>query len=191
VIGVLDPPTAYDRIRAGTAEARRDGTGDGERLVVQDAARALMVTYDPWAGVVTLSPAAAANLVLAAPDGDIALNAGKRLRLRGDAGTDLATRRLTVSARRTIAVLGEAMVDAEALTATVRRLRQVGERVEVIATHIVERAATVCRRATSLYRQDAKRLRLSAEDSVAVRGNRIDVHAKGDARVDGDRIRLG
>jgi hypothetical protein len=191
VIGTLDPPPTPGVVCAGTASARVADADGRERLVLSDPARALTISYDARNGALWVSPSTSANLILAAPDGDVELRAGKRLRLRGAAGTDLATRRLTVSAGRTVAALGEAMVDADALTATLRRVRQISERVEVTATRIVERAGTVLRRATGLYRQDATRLRLSGEDSCHLRGGRVDVRAAGDARVDGEKIRLG
>ncbi len=192
VIGVLDQgPGAERRIAVGSAVAEACADDDGDRLELRDDARRLCVTYDPVAGTLTLSPAATASLRLAAPEGDIALAAGQRLRLRAGKATELETARLTVSARRALLTLAQVSVYAESVNATVRRLRQTAERIEVTAGRILERAGSVYRRATRLYRQRAGRLHLSAAESADLRGERVELRARRDVKLDGEKIRLG
>jgi hypothetical protein len=187
VIGVLDHAGADAGARAGGPEAEEDGG----RLVLRDPDRGLMVAYDPATGELVLSPGAVANLALAAPDGDIALRAGRNLRFEGTASAHLETDRLTLRARSALFAATAAIVRADALTATIRRVRQASSRLEVSAGRIVERAGSVFRRASGLYRQDVGRMRVTVAETCDLGADKLDLRAKGEAKLDGEQIRLG
>ncbi len=186
VIGVLDHAGAEAGARAAAGPEE-----EGGRLVLRDPDRGLVVAYDPATGELVLSPGAVANLALAAPDGDIALRAGRNLRFESTASAHLETDRLTLRARSALFAVTAAIVRADALTATIRRVRQASSRLEVSAGRIVERAGSVFRRASGLYRQDAGRMRVVVDETCDLGADKLDLRAKGEAKLDGEQIRLG
>ena len=191
----------------------------GERIGVYGEGGELLFEYDAASGRARLR-VPRGGLEIAGDAGDVAITTGGRLRLaahdlqvetragagltvldpQGRAvsglrlthrGAHLFGRTLEVLAGRAKLLLGELVYRGRRAEATLERLQTVAERVESTAKTVVARADDVYRTVRGLTQLRSGRLRTEVEDTAHLRAARVDVRARGDVAIDGERIHLG
>ncbi|MFW5836901.1 MAG: DUF3540 domain-containing protein [Desulfovibrionaceae bacterium] len=126
---------------------------------------------------------------LNAPLGGLSLRA-RDLDMHGVREARLAGRELTLTAALGRMRFLRLDLLAESLDAGVRRVKAVGERLHLAASHLVSRLGRVVR-STGFELHRAGRLRTEVEKSYAVKAGRASILAKDDVTVDADKINLG
>ncbi|MBL8604167.1 MAG: DUF3540 domain-containing protein [Myxococcales bacterium] len=122
--------------------------------------------------------------VIVAPEGDLELRAPQgKVKIVAAEGVELSTPRLH-------AEVGEAKVEGRTLTASFDRVRQVVGVIETQAERVLERAKNVYREVEELSQTRAGRLRLVAEKTVHMLGQRTLIKAKEDVKIKGDKVYL-
>lgn len=79
---------------------------------------------------------------------------------------------------------------AESLHAGVRRIKAAGERIQLLAAHMVSRVGRVIR-STGFELHRAERLRTEVEKSCVIKAGRASILARDDVTVDADKINIG
>ena len=122
--------------------------------------------------------------VLGAPDGDLELRAPRgKVRVVAAEGIELST----PSVR---AKVGEARVEGKTLELSFERIKTAAAVVETVAGRILERARDAYRETEGLSQTRAGRLRLVAEKTVSMLGQRAVVKAREDVKVKGEKVYL-
>lgn len=122
--------------------------------------------------------------VIVAPEGDLELRAPHgKVKIVAAGGVEVDTPSL--SAR-----VGEARVEGRTLSTTFDRVRSVVGVLETRAGRVLERAKSVYREVEGLSQTRAGRLRLVAETTASLLGQRTVVKAKEDVKVKGDKVYL-
>jgi hypothetical protein len=122
--------------------------------------------------------------VIEAPDGDLELRAPRgKVRIVAAEGFELETP--SVSAK-----VGEARIEGRSLSTTFERVKSFAGVLETRADRILERARNVYREVEELSQTRAGRLRLVAEKTVSLLGQRAVVKAKEDVKIKGDKVYL-
>lgn len=187
----LDPPHDDEPAPpSGRRIASKDGSSaeireaDGRELIrISDSAGHLLFEYAPATGRAVLS-VPVGNLVLAAPRGDVEIEAGGSVRMVGK-------RDLTFSGERGSFAFGETTLSTLKLSATIESARAVFGRAETIATQIVQRAKRVFRRVEDVDELTAGRSRSIIAGTYSLKSERAVLHADDDVKIDGKRIHLG
>lgn len=169
---VAEPVTRLVARSGVSAELR--GAAGGEALRVLDAAGNLLFEHRPAEGVTVIS-VPQGDLELRAPAGSVRVVAGKRVEVRA-AEAELKAAEVRLTARQ--------------LVATVDRVREVVGVLELRAERVVERAKNVYRDVEELAQTRAGRLKLIAERTVHVLGQRALVRAREDVKIKGEKVHL-
>ena len=220
VVGLLsipDTPPAAAGVRLPDG-ASADAVDD-RRLRVRDGAGALLFEYDAASGRATLH-VPPGGLEIAGGKGDVALTTDGELRLaaqsvrvdgvvgvrlgvgaglgRVASGLNLSHRgahlfgaSLEVLAGRARVLLRELVYQGARVDATVDLLKLAAERLESAAGTVIHRARNVYRTVQELCQLRTGRQRTVVEEAAHLQAGRIDLRARGDVSVDGDRIHLG
>ena len=216
IIGVLNPRTAPDS--AGPEVATRGGASarvvekDGEdRIEVCDSDGRTVFEYCPESGAGILS-VPDGDLKLHAPNGNIDLLSGRGIRCQGETvalagiGRDAAisasldlgrgvaalqSGEIKVTAGRADVLVRESTYRGELLTVTVKRAKQVFEKLETVAIRILERATDVYRNVENLQQVKAGRMRVLVKAACHIKGGRTSIRADDDVKIGGRRIHLG
>ena len=77
------------------------------------------------------------------------------------------------------------------LTVTVQQAKQVFEKLETVATRILERATDVYRQVENLQQLKAGRMRVLIKGTCHIKGGRTSIRADDDVKIGGRRIHLG
>ncbi len=191
IIGILESRPAPRRVtsREG-ASARLVETDGGERIEVRDAEDRLIFDYRPDAGRAVLSMPAG-DLALSAPNGNIDLVSGKAIRARAGEAVALEGPKLRVAGERGEFLIGEATYRGRRLSATVETAKVVLDRLETVASRLVERAKNVYRHVENLNQIKAGRMRSLVQGAHHQKAGRMSIKADDDVKVDGRRIHLG
>lgn len=206
---------ASDGARAELSSAT-SGLEGGESLAVRDPAGRLLFEYHPGEGRSVIH-APERDLEFRA-EGRIDLLAGESVRVRGErqvelsagrgANTEgaeapasrvgLSTRGLeiegpTLEAKANVAkaAFGEAHLVARAISTVSERSRHLAGLMEVRVTRLLEKARDVYREAEGLSQTRAGRLKLLADKTLHVFGQRAAVEAKDEVKIDADKIHIG
>jgi hypothetical protein len=185
----LDSPTR--EVRLATGECARVRTGEaGEALEILSAQGELVFSYDP-ATRVTRLVVPRGDLQLFAVEGNIDLNAGGDIRVRGEGAVDIQGQRLRLGAPR-------AEITIDTLTYAGRRLRaNLGEaklaldKLRVVADTVRQRARDVYQEITDLAQTRAGRVRTLVEDTYQVKAQDLILDASRDTKIDGEQIYIG
>ncbi len=216
IIGVLSPGRMTET--AGRELATRGGASarvvekDGEdRIEVRDSDGQIVFEYCPESGAGILS-VPDGDLRLHAPNGNIDLLSGKGIRCQGETvalagiGRDAATSasldlgrgvaellsgEIKVTAGRADVLVRESTYRGELLTVTVKRAKQVFEKLETVATRILERATDVYTHVENLQQVKAGRMRTLVKGACHIKGGRTSIRADDDVKIGGRRIHLG
>ncbi|TAK33400.1 MAG: DUF3540 domain-containing protein [Myxococcaceae bacterium] len=122
--------------------------------------------------------------VIVAPEGDLELRAPRgKVKIVAAEGFELDTPTLH-------AKIGEARVEGRSLSATFERVKSAVGVIETRAERIIERAKNTYREVEELSQTRAGRLRLVAEKTVSLLGQRAVVKAKEDVKIKGDKVYL-
>jgi hypothetical protein len=159
--------------RSGVSAELR-GAGDREALRVLDAAGNLLFEHRPAEGVTVIS-VPQGDLELRAPAGSVRVVAGKRVEVRAQEAELKVT---------------EARITARQLVATIDRVREVVGVLETRAERIIERATNVYRDVEELAQTRAGRVKLIAERTVHVLGQRALIRAREDVKIKGEKVHL-
>ncbi len=160
--------------RTGVAASLSRAGVDAEILRVVDADGRLLFEHNTGTRVT----------VIVAPDGDLELRAPRgKVKIVAAEGFELETPSVRAS-------VGEARVDGRTLHATFDRLKTAAGVVETTAGRILERARNVYREVEELSQTRAGRLRLVAEKTVSLLGQRAVVKAREDVKIKGDKVYL-
>lgn len=177
-----DAPTALEEVAVGGVLTTAAGVSasvtrvavDAEVVRVVDAAGRLLFEHNTGTRVT----------VIAAPEGDLELRAPRgRVKIVAAEGFELEAP--SVRAR-----VGEARVEGRSLTATFDRLKTAAGVIETTAGRILERAKNSYREVEELSQTRAGRLRLVAEKTVSLLGQRAVMKAKEDVKIKGDKVYL-
>ena len=212
VIGVIHAAADHGERERARIEAKSGASAelvvvDGrEQLELRDSAACLLVRHDGETGRTTLICERGA-LAFSAPEGDIELSAGGEVRVKGDAGVQIASGRAAFSLRGALASLSSAALSVTAQRADlgVRDLAYAGERlrarlsdsklvldrVETIATQLTERCKEAIREVEGLSQLRAGRMRSLIKDGLFVRAGHASIEAEEDMKIDGQRVHLG
>ncbi len=155
-------------------QAELRGSGAGEALRVLDAAGNLLFEHRPAEGLTVIS-VPQGDLELRAPSGSVRVVAGKRVEVRA-AEADV---RVT-----------EARLTARQLVSTVDRVREVVGVLETRAERVIERAKNVYRDVEELAQTRAGRVKIIAERTVHVLGQRALLRAREDVKIKGEKVHL-
>ncbi len=167
--------TAVARLVARSGvRAELRGAGAGESLRVLDAAGNLLFEHRPGEGLTVIS-VPSGDLELRAPMGSVRVVAGKRVEVRA-AEADVKVTEARFSARQ--------------LVSTVDRVREVVGVLETRAERVIERAKNVYRDVEELSQTRAGRVKLIAERTVHVLGQRVLVRAADDVKIKGEKVHL-
>jgi hypothetical protein len=169
------------RARDGSGAALARSAAGAEVLRVSDARGRVLFEYHPEER----------RAVVYAPDGDLDLEAGGRLRLRAPAIELTAGDELRVGAARAEVTLDEGRLVARATAAVVKRATQTFETLETGVGRLVERAREAYRQADDLAETRAGRLRVVAEKTLHLLAERALIKAREDVKVKGDKIHVG
>ena len=183
----MDAMTAMDAVRRGvttpsgaTLEERRDRDGAPVvELFAPDGT--LVVQYRPRDGSCRIH----ARAVELRAEDDLRLHAGRRVRIEGAEGIELAAGDAAVSVEPDRVAVSAATVES-----TAQRLIQRAGEIETHARRLVERAAESFREVEGLAQTKAGRLRLVAEDTFRALGRRTFLKAREDMKLRGERIYL-
>jgi hypothetical protein len=177
-----EAPVAVDVVDAdrtlttttGVSATLTRGAVDAEVLRVVDAEGRLLFEHNTSTRVT----------VIVAPEGDLELRAPRgKVKIVAAEGFEL-------EAPSVHAKVGEARVEGRTLSATFDRLKTAAGVVETSAGRILERAKNVYREVEELSQTRAGRLRLVAEKTVSLLGQRAVVKAKEDVKIKGDKVYL-
>lgn len=159
---------------SGVSASLVRGTPEGEVLRVVDAEGRLLFEHRAGSRVTVIS----------APDGDLELRAPRgRVRIVAAEGFDLEAP--AVHAR-----VGEARVEGRTLAASFERVKTAAAVIETTAGRILERAKNAYREVEELSQTRAGRLRLVAEKTASLLGQRAVVKAREDVKIKGDKVYL-
>lgn len=196
--------------RKGASAALVEKDGE-ESIELRDAEDRLLFEYRPESGRCTLT-VPQGDLALQAPRGNIELLAGKEVRCSGRKiglsaagargteisalslepdGVNLSSGSLRVAADRGEVLISEGNYQGLRLTVTVEQAKQVFEKVETVATRIIERATDAYRQVENLSQLKAGRLRTLVKGACHIKGGRTAIRADEDVKIDGQRINLG
>jgi hypothetical protein len=176
----MSPPQETMVTAARGANARVAWRDGHELLEVRDADQRVLFELDTVTGKARVfSPSG--TLSLEAPEGDIELVAGGKVRARGEVveltgGKDGAASLL----------LGDKLARLSA-----KGLVLAAERIDSAAERILERARNVYRQVEDLHQLRAKRTRTLVEEGHVVRAGHASLEATEEVRIDGSRIDLG
>lgn len=180
----------------------------GEQIEVQSPTGQTVFTYDGRSGSITITNATG-DLKLLAPNGNIDLISGGRVRMQhqtpaGDqspgrvqslaldqTGLDLAVRRMRLSAARGEWAVGRGIYRGQQFDANVDRARMVYGRLETVARVLWERIDEGCRQVRDLYQIKAGRLRTLVQGALHMKSKRTDILAQEAVRIDAEKIHLG
>lgn len=158
----------------GVSASITRGAIDAEILRVVDADGRLLFEHNTSTRVT----------VIVAPEGDLELRAPRgRVRIVAAEGFELETP--SVHAK-----VGEARVEGRTLSTTFERMKTAAGVIETSAGRILERAKNAYREVEELSQTRAGRLRLVAEKTVSMLGQRAVVKAKEDVKIKGDKVYL-
>jgi len=135
-----------------------------------------------------------ANTVVGLTSGHLVLRAPASVRLEAtDAQGAVGVRASSVSVETTAATLraDDARVEATRVHTEASRVRTVAGVVEVDARRILERAQDFYQEARDQFQVKARRVRTVTEDAWTVLGQRLKLRARGDVKVEGEKIYLG
>ena len=220
VIGVLsahrDEAAAPELRLAGGARAVAE---DNTRLCLHAEDGRLLFEYDAASGHARLH-APAGGLEIAGGAGDLALTTDGDLRLAartvhvsgrvgvrlgvadslgrvasglrlGHRGAHLFGATLEVLAGQAKLMLREVLYRGARIDATLERMKLVGERVEASIETVITRARNVYQSVRELSQLRTGRLRTVAEEGAHLHAGKLDLRARADVSIDGERIHLG
>jgi hypothetical protein len=168
-----DVAGALTTLTGVSASITRAGA-DAEVLRVVDAEGRLLFEHNTGTRVT----------VIVAPEGDLELRAP-----RGKVKI-VAAEGFVLEAPSVHAKVGEARVEGRSLSATFERVKTAAAVIETSAGRILERAKNVYREVEELSQTRAGRLRLVAEKTVSLLGQRAVVKAREDVKIKGDKVYL-
>ena len=193
------------------ASARLVERNGAESLELRDAKNRLLFEYLPETGRCVLT-VPEGDLALHAPRGNIDLLAGKDVQCQGrridlsasgpggaarsslslePETVSLSSGSLALAADRAQVLISEGNYQGYRLNVTVEQVKQVFERVETVATRIIERATDAYRQVENLSQLKAGRLRTLVKGACEIQGGRTSIKAESDVKIDGERINLG
>lgn len=115
---------------------------------------------------------------------------GETLDMEGASQARLSSRELTLTAACGRMRFIRLDLLAESLHAGVRRIKAAGERIQILAAHMVSRVGRVIR-STGFELHRAERLRTEVEKSSVLKAGRASILARDDVTVDADKINIG
>lgn len=172
-------------VRASVCLEHRAAVGD-ELALARDA--------DGWFSVGTLRRAAPA------PDGDVALEAERRLVLRagesielvvGETSFTLDPEKLALTAARAELSVGDTLFTGETVVAVVERAKHVAGVLETEAQRVVTRAKETYADVEDVALLRAGRIRQLAKDALHLFAGRAVIRADEDVAIDAEKIHLG
>ncbi len=192
---------------------REDEAGGASVLTIEAADGTVIFEH---AGGKSRIAAPRGTLELRAEAGDLALSAAKRVRIEGDEGVEVASKknvRLDVGGdthlsltrrgaqliveelrarlgRAETEVAGDATLTADAVEVTADAVRTVARRVSVDADQLVEKLRESYRDVTELAQTRAGRVRMVAEETFRILGERTLFKARQDMKLKGKTIYL-
>lgn len=178
------------RARSVGTPSGAKATARGDKIEIRDPTGCVVVTYDAATGSATIA-APRGDLRLEAPCGKVVLSAAEDLELRSGAKATLQGCELEIEAERTRVRTSHFSLLAEAIdmVATVAGLRT--GRWELHAERSLERATDVFREVQSLIETRAGRIRTLVEGSMHCSSGSTSIVSKEDTFVDGRRVLLG
>lgn len=158
----------------GVSASITRGAVDAEILRVVDADGRLLFEHNTGTRVT----------VIVAPEGDLELRAPRgRVKIVAAQGFELETP--SVHAR-----VGEARVEGRTLSTTFDRMKTLVGVLETRAGRILERAKNTYREVEELSQTRAGRLRLVADKTASMLGQRAVIKAREDVKIKGDKVYL-
>lgn len=179
IVGVLERKPLTTRDGASARVAAVDGH---EQIEVLDARGRILFQYDAATGSGTMVMPEG-NLGLEAPAGDIALLAGRKVRILSPA--------LQIETCRGDFSVAEGTWTGRRLTSTLSHLRLHCGQVHAVFGNLVERVKNAYRQVAGLQQLTAGRVRNMIRGAWFVRSGRTNLKATDDVRIDGNRINLG
>jgi len=178
-VEVVEPPEPLMPMgalvtRTGVSASLTRNAVDAEILRVVDADGRLLFEHNTGTRVT----------VIVAPDGDLELRA-PRGKVKIVAGEGFVLETPSVQA-----AVGDARIEGRTLQSTFERVKTAAGVMETTAGRILERAKNVYREVEELSQTRAGRLRLVAEKTVSLLGQRAVVKAKEDVKIKGDKVYL-
>jgi Protein of unknown function (DUF3540) len=179
-------------VRTADGASARVAVVEGrEQLELRDREGRLLFAYDAESGRGVLS-IPVGDLELEAPNGDVVLRAGRRVRLQGGRELELRAGRLAVSAGEAELRLGETRFVGERFDGVLRRAKLSAEKLETVAGRLLERAVNVYRQVQRLHQLKAGRVRTLVEGSYHVKsGDGVFIKSDEIAQIDGKQVHLG
>lgn len=224
IIGLLDQ-SLTDTVHPQKITVK-DGTSaciekddNGQTLCVYSNTNKLIFRYDPRTGQASIvSPGQ--NLVLQAPEGDIELNAAKRIRVSGHSvditgksnismsvgqifenlrsafslkpgQIDIAGHQIQVSAKQGRLFFNDIRNHVKNLVNKIGQARVVADRLETTAGTIIENAEDTYRSAENLSQVRAGRMRTLIRSTFHLSSKTSIIKASDDVKVKGENIHLG
>jgi hypothetical protein len=173
--GLVEPTReTLTTVTGVSASLVRESATHVEVLRVTDAQGRLLFEHHTHTG----------TTVIVAPEGDLELRApAGKVKIVAAEGVELDTN--SVHAR-----VGDATIEGRSLSTTFVRVRAVVGVIETRAERVLERAKNVYREVEELSQTRAGRLRLVAEKTLHILGQRTLIKAKEDVKVKGDKVYL-
>ncbi|MCA9607741.1 MAG: DUF3540 domain-containing protein [Myxococcales bacterium] len=197
----------------GTKVRLRDDEAEGQTLTIEAADGTILFEH---AGGKSRISAPRGTLELRAEAGDLALSAAKRVRIEGDEGVEIASERtvrldvgegahLSLTRRGAQLVVeelrarlgraetkveGDAKLSADAVEIAADAVRTVARRVSVDADQLVEKLRESYRDVSELAQTRAGRVRMVAEETFRILGERTLFKARRDMKLKGETIYL-
>ena len=176
-----DDPSAATAVVLDTIATQ---TGVSASLTRSDDGAELLRVRDAQGRLLFEHNSATRLTVLVAPDGDLELRAPRgKVRVVAAEGIELST----PSVRSKV---GEARVEGKTLELSFERIKTAAAVVETVAGRILERARDAYRETEGLSQTRAGRLRLVAEKTISMLGQRAVVKAREDVKVKGEKVYL-
>lgn len=185
VIGVLErPQPRLLRTAGGTSAAV-----EGDSIVVRNGAGTPVLSFSDSTGLELR--ASEGDLVLAAPNGAVRIQAGTALDFDGTERIRMRTATAELQAERVAVESTEATLAADRAQATAADMTVLAGRWELRAQRLVEAAVDAYREIEGLSQCRAGRVRTLVEGAYQLLARRSEIVSEDDTVVDGKRVLLG
>ena len=217
VVGVIPSNNTRRISTASGAYVEISGPASRESLSVYSSQGQLLIEMDPRTSQTRVS-VDTADLQLSAPNGNVAISAGRQIRLAAESvdvqaqrslraaagcsesqstlnldrqGAELESKTLRVSQEQVEANVRDLHYRGKSFRLVASSLRFAADRMETVAGTVLEKAKQVFQTVTGLAQLRAGRVRQRSESTWHVKSDKAYLHSSQDFKVQGRKIHLG